>query len=51
MNTFRLSDICPYKRKFQLVSWAIGRWPSVPSSKFKKMKTSQLYAIYYNAFR
>ena len=48
---FRLNQYCPYSRKHQLVSWAIGRWPSQPSSKFKQMSKKQLYAIYYNAFR
>ena len=48
---YRLNQYCPYSSKFQLVSWAIARWPSQPSSKFKNMKKKQLYAIYYNAFR
>ena len=48
---FRLNQYCPYSSKFQLVSWAIARWPSQPSSKFKNMKKAQLYAIYFNAFR
>ena len=38
---------CLYKHKWQLVNWAIGRWP-MEASRFKKMKKKQLYAIFYN---
>jgi len=40
---------CPYTYKWQLVEWAIKRWPSTPGCTFKKMKKFQLYAIFYNA--
>ena len=38
---------CLYSHKWQLVNWAIARWPN-KASKFKRMKKKQLYAIYYN---
>ena len=38
---------CPYRYKYELVDWATKRWPS-RASKFKSMKKSQLYAIWYS---
>jgi len=40
-------DVCPYKHRFQLLEWAIGKWP-MEASRFRKMKKKQLYAIFYN---
>ena len=39
--------ICPYKHRYQLLDWAICKWP-MEASRFKKMKKKQLYAIYNN---
>ena len=39
---------CPYRYKYELVDWATKRWPS-RASKFKSMKKSQLYAIWYSS--
>jgi hypothetical protein len=42
-----MSDVCPYKYKYELVAWACKRWPNEPKSRFQAFSLSQLYAIYH----
>jgi len=38
---------CPFRYKYQLVSWACRKWPDEKKNKFQKMDKKQLYAIFY----
>ena len=44
---WRYKEVCPYHRRYELVDWAISKWPN-DKAKFKRMKRVQLYAVWYN---
>ena len=41
-------EYVPKWRRVDLVRWAIGYFPDSPPTKFKKMKKSQLWAIWFS---
>lgn len=47
----KIQPKCPYHYQYELVAWAIKRFPKEYPSKFKKMRKRQLYAIWFSSAR
>ena len=43
---YRITEHCPYKYRWQLVKWAVKRYPGI---KVKEYSKKRLYALYYNS--
>ena len=44
---WQIRPTCPFKRKYELINWAIRNHPEWTTTHINKLSKKQLYAIWY----